>query len=309
MIGRIGLGELLESSRGCPVKLARVDDDAADAGAMAAQKLGGGVDHDVRAPLDGAHQGRRWRGVIDHQRQSIFVRDGGEAFDVDDVELRVADALGVDGAGLVVDRGAQAVEIVSIDEADGDAEARQGVVEEVIGAAVERSGGDDFFAGRGEGGDGERFRRLAGGRGQARRAAFERRNALFENVGGGIHDAGVDIPEFLEREETAGVVRILEKIGRGLVDGDGARPRGGIRGLTGMDGKSGKLELLGFGHDGLSFGYCKWGGRVSRIIGSFSTYRVPGNKMSRIRHLHVNAMSGAITRRSRIEKHVIPKTP
>ena len=167
MIRRIGLGELLEASRSRPVELARIDDDAADAGAVAAQKLGGRVDHDVRAPLDGPHQGRRRRGVVDHQRQAILVRDGGERLDVDNVELGIAERLGVDGAGLVVDGGAQAVEIVGIDEADSDAEARQRVVEEVVGAAIERSGGDDLIAGRGQGGDGERLRRLAGGGRQA----------------------------------------------------------------------------------------------------------------------------------------------
>src|ERR1700757_4157839 len=43
VIGRIGPGELLETSRSRPVKLASVDNDTADAGAVAAEKLGGGV--------------------------------------------------------------------------------------------------------------------------------------------------------------------------------------------------------------------------------------------------------------------------
>ena len=104
-----------------------------------------------------------------------------------------------------------AVEVVGVDEADLDAEARQGVVEEVVGAAVERGGGDDLVAGRGEGGDGEGFGGLAGGGGERRRAAFERGDALLEHVGGGVHDAGVDVAELLQREEAGGVVGILKK--------------------------------------------------------------------------------------------------
>ena len=94
--------------------------------------------------------------------------NGGELFDVGNVELGIAERLGVDGAGLGVDGGAQAVEVVGIDKAHGDAEARQRVVEQVVGAAIERRGGDDLVAGRRQGGDGEGLCRLAGCRGQCR---------------------------------------------------------------------------------------------------------------------------------------------
>ena len=120
---------------------------------MAADELGGRVDHDVGAPLDGPDKRRRGAGVVDDQRQTVLVRDGGELLDVGDVELGIAERLGVDGACLGVDGGAQAVEVVGIDKAHGDAEARQRVVEEVVGAAVERGGGDDLVARGGQRGD------------------------------------------------------------------------------------------------------------------------------------------------------------
>ena len=104
MVRGIRLGEFLEAARSCPVELAGVHDHAANGGAVAAEKLGGRVDDDVGAPLDGPHQGRRWRGVVDNQRQTVLVGDGGELFDVGNVELRIAQRFGVDGAGLVVDR-------------------------------------------------------------------------------------------------------------------------------------------------------------------------------------------------------------
>ena len=187
----------------------------------------------------------------------VLVGDGGELLDVDDVELGIAEGLGVDGAGLVVDGGAQAVEVVGIDEAHRDAEPRQRVVEEVVGAAVERGGGDDLVAGGGEGDDGEGFGGLAGGGGEAGDAAFERGDALLEDVGGGVHDAGVDVAELLQREEAGGVVGVLKKIGSGLVDGHGAGAGGGVGRLAGVDGEGGKL-LRGFGHDGLLQVRCWW---------------------------------------------------
>ena len=118
MVGRIGLGELLEAAGSGPVEFAGVDNDAADGGAVAAEKLGGGVDDDVCAPLDGANQRRRSGGVVDDEGQAVFMGDGGELLDVGDVELGIAEGLGVDGAGLRIDSGAEAVEVVGVNEAD-----------------------------------------------------------------------------------------------------------------------------------------------------------------------------------------------
>jgi RNA-splicing ligase RtcB len=114
-------------------------------------------------------------------------------------------------------------------------------VEEVVGAAVERGGGDDLVAGAGQGEDGERLGGLAGGRGERGRAAFERGDALLEDVGGGVHDAGVDVAELLEAEEAAGVVGIVEDVGGGLVDGHGARVGGGVGDLAGVNCERGKM--------------------------------------------------------------------
>ena len=76
-------------------------------------------------------------------------------------------------------------------------------MEEIVGAAVERCSGDDLVAGRGEGEDGERFRRLARGRGEGRRAAFQSGYPLLKDVGRGIHDAGVDVSKLLQRDPDA----------------------------------------------------------------------------------------------------------
>ena len=101
------------------------------------------------------------------------MRDGGELLDVGDVELGVAEGLGVEGASLGVDGGAQAVEVVGIGEANGDSQLGQRVVEEIVGAAVEGGGGDDLVAGVGDGEDGEGLGGLAGGGGQGGDSTFE----------------------------------------------------------------------------------------------------------------------------------------
>jgi len=236
VIGRVGVDEGGEAAGRFPVELAAVDNDSADGGSVAADKLGCGVDDDVGAVLDGADQHGGGGGVIDDQREAVLVGDGGELFDVGDVELGVAEGFGVDGSGFGVDGGADAVEVVGVGEAHGDALARQRVVEEVVGSAVERGGGDDLFAGRGEGLDGEGLGGLAGGGCQAGYSTFECGYALLEHVGGGVHQAGVDVAEFLESEEAGGVVRVVEEVGGGLVDGDRAGVGGGVGDLAGVEG-------------------------------------------------------------------------
>ena len=243
VVGGIGLDEVLEAAGGLPVELARVDDQAAEGGAVAADELGGGVDDDVGAPLDGPHQGRGGRGVVDDQREAIFVGDGGELLDVGHVELGIAQRLGVERAGFGVDGGAQAGEVVGIDEAHGDALLGQRVVEEVVGASVERCGGDDLVAGAGQGLDGERLGGLAGCDGERGRSALQRSDALLQHVGGGVHQAGVDVAELLEAEEARRVVGIVEDVGGGLVDGHGARVGCGVHHLTGVNCKRGKMLL------------------------------------------------------------------
>ena len=127
---------------------------------MPPEKLGGGVDHNIRAPLDGPHQRGRCARVVDDERQLVLVRDGGELFNVDNIQLRIAKGLGIDEAGLAVDGFAQAVEVVRIHEANRNAELRQRVVEEVVGAPVERGGRHDLVAGIGQRGGNQRLRCL-----------------------------------------------------------------------------------------------------------------------------------------------------
>ena len=87
-----------------PRELAAIHDDAADGGAVAAQKLGGRVDHDIGAVLDRAAEIRRSHGVIDNQRHAGFVGDGRNLFDIQHVHARIGDGLAVDRARLGCDR-------------------------------------------------------------------------------------------------------------------------------------------------------------------------------------------------------------
>ncbi len=147
VIGRIGLDKVAKAAGLGPVKFATVDDDAGDAVAVSAEEFCGRMDDDIRAPLDGIAKDGRGNRVIDDERQAMFMRDGREFFQVDHIELGIAEGFGIDGASAIIDGFAQSVVVVGFDEADFDAELGQGVVEQIVGAAIERSGGDNLVAG------------------------------------------------------------------------------------------------------------------------------------------------------------------
>ena len=156
------------------------------------------------------------------------MRDRGDVGDVEDVVLRVGDRLGEEGLGVRPRRRTPRIEVVGLlDEADLDAKPWQRVVEQVVGAAVEPRARDDVVTRAGQVEDRERLGGLAGPQEQRGDAAFERRDALFDDVLRRVHDAGVDVAGLGEAEQRGGVVGVPERVRRGLVDRQ--RPGAGRR--------------------------------------------------------------------------------
>ena len=88
-----------------------------------------------------------------------------------------------------------------VHEADVDAHLGQGDGEEVEGPAVEAGGGHQLIAGPQDVQDSQGLGRLAGGRGQGTHTALQQRDPLLEDVGGGVHDAGIDVAGLLQGEQ------------------------------------------------------------------------------------------------------------
>ena len=78
---------------------------------------------------------------------SLLVRDVRDELDVEDVDPRVADGLGEEQLRVRADRGLPLLGVVLVlDEGGLDAELRERVLEEVVGAAVDRARRDDVVA-------------------------------------------------------------------------------------------------------------------------------------------------------------------
>ena len=210
---------------------------AANARAVPADELGQRVDDDVRAVLRAAGRDTASRRCCRRRTECpaswAILRD---RLEIVDVVLRVADRFGVDQARVLVDRLAEVLRvganrrICTVIPSFGER-----VVEQVVGPAVEVAGGDDVLA------------RLAMFR-TARSSPPARRrrpgpptppsssaSALLQHVGGGVHETGVDVAEFLQPEEVRGVLGAFEDIGGGLVDRHGAGQGGRVGLLAGME--------------------------------------------------------------------------
>jgi hypothetical protein len=113
-----------------------------------------------------------------------------------------------------------------------------------IRAAAEVGGGDEFVTCAQNIRDGEVDCRRAAGERQRRRAAFELRQALLEDVVGRVHQACVDVAELSQGEEVGAVLGVSEAERRGPIYGDGAGLRGGFGNLSCMEGKGFDVVLF-----------------------------------------------------------------
>ena len=216
---------------------------------MAVQKLGGRMQHNVGAPFDRPDQvGRRQR-VVDNERNPRLVGDLGDRLEIGNDAARIGDAFNEDCFGFRCDLGFEAFRLGAVGPLYTPAVFLEGVVELVDRAAVELTRRHDLVAGRKQRVERQMLRRMSRAHRERRNPAFQRGNALLQHVVGGVHDARIDIAEFLETEQVGGVIGIVEHVGRRLID----RRRTGVRGGIGLGARvDAACCKTWFGHDGYS---------------------------------------------------------
>jgi hypothetical protein len=114
---------------------------------MAADELGGRMHHDVRTPIDWAAAVRAREGVVDDQRNIVLVGNARYRFDIEHVDLRIAEGFGKDAFRLRRDRAPDGLQVADVDEDRIDPDFSEGDVELVDGAAVQGGRSDEFVAG------------------------------------------------------------------------------------------------------------------------------------------------------------------
>ena len=200
VVARVRLDELRELARGNPVELA-ADDDAAERRAVAADELRSRVDDDVRAILERAQLIRRRERAVDDERDVVLVRDVSDSLDVDEVGIRIANGLDVDDARVLLDSLLEDLDALRrVDERRLDAVVWEGVLKEVVGAAVDRRSRDDVLAVVDECLECIRDSRSARSDGDSCDAALECRDTLGEYILRRVRQAAVDVAGILECE-------------------------------------------------------------------------------------------------------------
>ena len=81
---------------------------------MAADEFRSRVDDDVSAVIERTEEVRRSKGIVDDDRQAVFMGNGSDGFEVGNVDGRIAEAFEVDGLGLVVDLFGKGLRIIGI---------------------------------------------------------------------------------------------------------------------------------------------------------------------------------------------------
>ncbi|MNC28978.1 hypothetical protein D3C75_772100 [compost metagenome] len=137
MIAWVRLGKAGEFAACFPVKLASVYDDSANRGAMAADKFGSRMHHDIRSVLNRAQQIRTREGIVDNQRNSVLMGDGCYCFDIQYVTLRVADRFGIERLRFISNCCPEILRMIRIHKIHFDSKLRQGGREQIISPAVE----------------------------------------------------------------------------------------------------------------------------------------------------------------------------
>jgi hypothetical protein len=206
------------------------------------------VHHQVGAELDRPAQIRRGEGGIDQERHPGVVGDLGHGRHVQHLQPRITENLGQHQPGLRPHRGAVGADVARVDEAGLDAEARQGVGQQVDGPAIQRRGRHDMPAGAHQSGDRQVHGGLAAGRADRADAALERGDALLEDRDGGVADARVDVAGALQVEQRRRVVGRVEHVGGGLVYRHRARPGRRVGLLPGVQAQGVEAQEIRPGH-------------------------------------------------------------
>jgi len=120
---------------------------AAGRGPGPPHEFGKGVEEVFPAGLQGLEYIRGGGGVIDDIRDTGIMGDLCDGLEVVHIVLRVADRLAVNQAGVLIDRLADVLGVGGVDELYRDPQLRERVVEEIVGPAVEVTGGDDVLTG------------------------------------------------------------------------------------------------------------------------------------------------------------------
>ena len=189
---------------------------------VTAQILGGAVNHQIRAVLDGLGNDRSGKGVVDKQLGAVGVSHVRQMLDVRYAHQGVGNGLAVYQLGVGTDI-VRHILRVEVDEGGLHAPALQLILQVVERLAVDDGGGHDVIAGFHRCQNGGRNGRHAGGEYQTLFGPVTGGQDLRGGVGVGIAQTEVSIAGSALVADLVDGINGVEDVGRGQVDGEGLR--------------------------------------------------------------------------------------
>ena len=202
---------------------------------MTADELGRRMHDDVGPVTEGLRQVRGGEGAVDHQGMLVVMRDCRHSLEIEHVSLGIAQRLGEEGLCVGPDGGAPGFEIIRVvDKGHLDPELGQCVVEEVVGAAVQRRGRHDVPPVLSQIQQCDGLGSLTARHRERRHSPFQGGDPLLEHGLRRIHDPGVDVSELLQAEQSRRMRCVTERVAGRLIDRNCPCPGGRVRYGTGM---------------------------------------------------------------------------
>jgi len=227
VIRRVRFGKIRKAPTG-PIKIAAIHNHAADGGAVAAQKLGRAMGHNMRTPLERPAQIRRGKRVIDHHRNIVGLGNGRYFIKGKDRNIRVAQGLAIDNFGVGLNGLFKFFRLGRVHKGRGNAHAREGMRELIKRATVQPTAGHNMVALAAQRHDGHHLRRVPAAGRQRPHPTLKGGDPLLQHIVGRVHDARVDIAGFAQREQIGRVLGILKLVTRSVVDRNGSAARGWV---------------------------------------------------------------------------------
>src|SRR5271166_1695009 len=188
----------------------------------------------------------------------MFVRNLSQPFNVRDIASRVADALAINRAGVLVDELVYIFRTIAGCKLGADTALRENMRQQGVSCAVELRQRNDVVALLGD--VDERVFDGGHSRTDAERlhSTFERGDALLQNRVRRVANAGIDVAFDFEIEQRGAVFCAVELEGNRLVNGHGDRFGGGIAVVARVNGDGFSLHASTEARAAISWGTTKF---------------------------------------------------
>ena len=186
---------------------------------MTTQELRCRMHHNVSSVLQRTNQIRCTKRVVDDKRNTVLVGHSSHTFEVEHVRVGVAESLGIYYFCVGLDSSFERLEVVHIDNRIRDALSSQRVGNQIIASTIKIISSHDMIAILYDVlqriGDSSSTR----GNGQSGYTTLEGCHAILEHTLSRVGQTTVDITCIAKTETIGCVLRVVENIARGLIDG------------------------------------------------------------------------------------------